>query len=96
MASLKQQRNTFFDRVWLPTASLDRMEQIIDDARQDAQVINELGSILKTKNLNWQCPSCEFFKICQAELNGSDVDFIRKAHYTQEATSNAREEREDD
>lgn len=94
LSQLKQKKNTFFDRVILPIASISRMESIVEDARKDAQVIAELSPVLKTKNLNWQCPSCAYFRICQAELNGADAEFIKKAHYVKEVTINADEERD--
>jgi hypothetical protein len=85
---LKDNHLSFFQRIYLPVPGEDRIKTIVDDLIQDARD-KARGS--KTKNLHWLCSSCDYFKICQAELHGSDVEFVRKTEYTKERLS-AKEE----
>lgn len=89
---LKDGEKNFFQRIYLPVPSEDRIQNILNDLIQDARD-KARGS--KTKNLNWLCSSCDYYRICQAELHGLDVDFVRKTEYTKERLS-AKEERATD
>lgn len=78
---LKEKKSTGFARVKYPLPPKSAMEQILEDFRASAVEIEVLGKTLKTRTMAYDCGSCEYFELCQAELRGLDTNYIRKASY---------------
>ena len=73
----------FFQRVFLPGPSKALVKEIVNDAKITAQEIKHLAGKSKTRTMDNNCPQCEFYKLCTAELRGLDSDFIRKSEYVE-------------
>lgn len=63
-----------------------RIEQkVVDNVMADtiaiAEIIRDKGPTHKHKNMSRNCSFCDYKSICQAELLGHDVEFIKKAEY---------------
>lgn len=72
----------FFERVTLPSPSLELIKSIVEDAAETAWFIDNHGEKARTRNLTRNCSfDCEFYNLCQAELRGLDADFVRKTDY---------------
>lgn len=54
---------------------------IMDDFKSSAQEILKSGSKLCDRNLGKGCAWCDYKSLCQTELMGLDVDFIKKKQY---------------
>lgn len=82
LKELKNQASPFFRRVYLPLHNETLVNTILEDSKQTAIEIENLGKLLKDRNLSFRCKLCDFYKLCQAELHGLDADYIRETDYT--------------
>jgi ATP-dependent helicase/DNAse subunit B len=57
------------------------VNSIMEDTIQVAKMIESHGMTYKSKNLGKDCGWCSYKSICQGELCGLDVDFIKKTEY---------------
>lgn len=80
MAGLEGKRSSFFRRIKLPMSSHLRKE-VMEDFKATAQEIRDHGDRKERTLSNWDCPRCEFFPLCMAELRGQDADYIRQHDY---------------
>lgn len=85
LKSLKEKRNTFFRRIVLPTPSKKTTEIVVNDFRAS---VSEIESLSKTsagqiRSMSYDCKTCEFYQLCQAEIRDLDSDFIRKVDYVE-------------
>lgn len=79
---LKDQENPFFRRVFLPSPPRVLVDQVVEDMRKTAIVINRLSKSAVYRNMTQDCSSmCEFYAVCQADLRGLDGKYVRKADY---------------
>ena len=78
---LENKKSTGFQRVKYPLPPKKAMEQILEDFRVSAVEIEVLGKTVTNRTMAYDCKSCEYFDLCQAELRGLDTDFIRKSTY---------------
>lgn len=81
---------SFFRRVWLPHPPQVMVDTIVEDMVRDAKVIARLGADLTSRNLTRDCPGCEFFQLCQAELRGHNSETIRRQKYDVKPESEAQ------
>lgn len=89
---LKNRESSFFRRVFLPSPPKAMIETVVEDMRTTAKMALKLGSYA-TRNLTHDCPTCEFYELCHAELRGLDHKFIQKARYeVKEPTEHGHEE----
>lgn len=59
-------------------------DQVVESASTEIGLIREsLSHTLCTPSMDpWTCRLCSFQSLCQAELRGYDVDYVREAEYT--------------
>lgn len=81
LKDLKDQPNQFFKRVHLPNPNKAVVQQVVEETKTEAVLIRALGDVVTTRTLTRECPTCEFFTLCQGELRGHDVSTIRKKDY---------------
>lgn len=82
--------SSFFERVWLPAPKDSLVETVVNDLRNDATVIKHLGETITSRNLSRDCPNCEYFQLCQAELRGHDSSLLRKSRFEEKDQSEMR------
>lgn len=78
---LKKAPSQFYQRVSLPNPNEALLESVVHDLKTDALLVRDLGDVLTSRNLSRDCPQCQFFSLCQAELRGGSSDFIRRKEY---------------
>lgn len=78
---LKEKGNTFYRRNYVLLASANMRRVLLDDFRRTILEIIINGDTDKIKNLDRFCNTCPYEEICQAELSGLDVDFIKSKNY---------------
>jgi len=82
LKSLEGKERTFFERVQLPAPSKKMIEMVVEDARATAVIRKQLGDVAP-RNMNpFNCRTCDFRSICEADVRGLDSDFVRKRDYT--------------
>lgn len=79
---LKQENSRFFKRVYLPSPSKEMIENAVQDAKDTAIEIKNLGKVLRDRNMTRDCPfDCDYYNLCQAEFQGVDGDYIRETEF---------------
>jgi len=71
----------FFERVFLPAPSQPQIMKIVDDFRTTTAMIENLKGIHPRSMSKFNCQGCEFKQLCEADVRGLDVNFVKKAHY---------------
>lgn len=66
------------------------VNSIMADVMETADEMANNDTKLKAKNIDKHCGWCDFEKICRAELQGSDVKFIREREYHVETFKKVR------
>jgi hypothetical protein len=56
-------------------------DNLLTDFRADALDIILNGNTSKSKNLGMSCNTCDYKYLCQAEINGDDVEFVKMQSY---------------
>lgn len=82
LKKLGERRNSFVERVFLPSPPKIMIDTAVSDLVSTAEQIRDFGSKLKDRNSSKDCSWCTFYNLCQAEMRGLDSDFIRKADFT--------------
>jgi len=84
LAKLADKDRTFFERVPLPAPSKKMVEQVVEDARNSAVIFKTLSKAgFAPRNMSgFNCNTCDYRAVCEAELRGLDADFVRKRDYT--------------
>ncbi len=77
---LYHQTEKFYRRVFVPF-KWETVNMVVEDVAKSALEIKRLQHIPIRELSNWQCPSCDYFSLCSAELLGLDASFIKKADY---------------
>ena len=80
LSELKEKEDNFYLRVKLPEPSQHLIDATISDFTQTAQFMRDHPD-LQDRNMGRDCPRCEFYALCQAELRGLDSHFIRKSEF---------------
>lgn len=83
LALLKGKEDTFFERVFLPTPNTDMTVAVVNDFLQTtAEIQAKRDDGRCTRNMSpFNCATCDFRPLCEAEIRGLDADFIRKSEY---------------
>jgi hypothetical protein len=86
LASLDGKERTFFERVPLPAPAKALVTQVVEDARNSAVIFKTLSKAgITPRNMSgFNCNTCDYRSVCEAELRGLDADFVRKRDYTVE------------
>ena len=87
---LEGKEDTFFERVFLPKPSTDMIIEVVNDFLQTAAEIQAKrdGGRCARSMSQFNCNTCEFRTICEAEVRGLDADFILKSEYVPRGGSN--------
>lgn len=87
---LEGKEDTFFERVFLPKPSTDMIIEVVNDFFQTAAEIQAKrdGGRCARSMSSFNCSTCEYRTLCEAEVRGLDADFIRKAEYVPRGESN--------
>jgi RecB family exonuclease len=80
---LAGKEDTFFERVFLPKPSTDMIIEVVNDFLQSAAEIQAKrdGGHCARSMSSFNCNTCEFRTLCEAEVRGLDADFIMKSEY---------------
>lgn len=80
---LAGKEDTFFERVFLPKPSTDMIIEVVNDFLQttaEIQAKRDDGRCARSMS-SFNCNTCEFRQLCEAEVRGLDSDYIMKAEY---------------
>jgi len=80
---LAGKEDTFFERVFLPLPNTDMVVEVVSDFLQttaEIQAKREDGRCARSMS-PFNCATCDFRPLCEAEVRGLDADFIRKSEY---------------
>jgi RecB family exonuclease len=83
LSLLEGKEDTFFERVFLPTPNTDMIVEVVNDFLQttaEIQAKREDGRCVRSMS-PFNCATCDFRPLCEAEIRGLDADFIRKSEY---------------
>jgi RecB family exonuclease len=86
LAHLEGKEDTFYERVFLPKPSAHMIEEVTTDFLQSAVEIQEKRkpkARCSRSMTSFNCNTCEFRPVCEAEVRGLDAEFIIKADYTE-------------
>lgn len=78
---MKKNRSSYFHRVFTPI-SRSVVDQISGDFLRTAREMSELHGKARGRSIDLHCDYCDYNSICRAELQGSDVDFVKEREYT--------------
>ncbi len=78
---LREKPNTFYKRHYMPIAGDNLLNAMLNDFRASSLDIIINGNNDRVKTLSLACNNCEYKDLCQAELTGSDVDFVKARSY---------------
>jgi len=81
--ALQNKESEFYVRQYLPLNDTI-LQNVYEDALTTAKQIKEYRDRPKEdfdRNLTRDCSWCEFYPLCQAELRGLDVEFMKKVDY---------------
>jgi len=94
---LKNERNTFFKRVFLPSPPKVMIDNVVNDMRTTATLIKHLSKTAITRNMTHLCAStCDYYNLCQSELRGLDSAFVRKTEYEEAEIADHKKTPEED
>lgn len=79
--SLRDRETTFFQRVILPNPPKRMVEEIVEDFRITTVMIQKLEGIAPRNMSQFNCKTCEFKELCEAEMRGHDSEFVKKTKY---------------
>ena len=80
---LEGKEETFFHRIQLPKPSTKMVDEVVEDFRTSALMIQKMKGIAPRSMSAFNCKTCEFRKLCEAEVRGQDANFIKKSEYEQ-------------
>lgn len=93
LSDLEEKRQTFFSRVKQPISEA-MLENVLDIFYEQGLRIREYGDN-PVRELNWRCSSCDYFRLCHAELYELDSEFIRRNDFIEERREDDVEESEE-
>lgn len=76
----ERNRSTWFQRVFTPV-SKDIIDPVMKDVLDTAREMSEGHGKSKTKTFGRHCEWCGYNRLCAAQLQGHDVDFIKEREY---------------
>ncbi len=87
---LEGKEDTFYERVFLPTPSTDMIIEVVNDFLQTAaeiQIKRDDRRCARSMS-SFNCSTCEYRLICEAEVRGLDHLFIRQSEYIERGSAN--------
>ncbi len=92
LENLKTKPNGYYRRTYRP-APKKLVNILLNDLKSTALEIEALGETLRTRHLSHDCGWwCNYYSLCQAELQGLDTDFLRKKEYQERSDPNESQE----
>lgn len=82
LKTLEGKETTFFERVVLPNPPKQMVDLIVEDFRMTTLMISRLKGIAPRNMSQFNCKTCEFKSLCEAEVRGHDSEFVKKTKYT--------------
>lgn len=86
---LEGKDDTFYERVFLPKPTNHMINEVVEDflaTAEDIQIARKKGARCARSMSPFNCSTCEFRTVCEAEVRGHDTDFVIKADYIQRET----------
>jgi len=83
LSLLAGKEDSFFERVFLPTPNTDMIVEVVNDFLQttaEIQAKRDDGRCARSMS-PFNCATCEFRPLCEAEGRGLDADFVKKSEY---------------
>lgn len=80
MKTQMENRATWFQRVFTPV-SKDIIEPVMKDLLDTSREMADLHGTSRTKTFGRHCEWCGYAKLCAAELQGHDVEFVKEREY---------------
>lgn len=80
---LEGKEDTFFERVFLPKPNTEMIIEVVNDFLQttgEIQAKRDGGRCARSMS-TFNCNTCEFRTLCEAEVRGLDADFVMKSEY---------------
>lgn len=90
LSLLQGKEDTFFERVFLPLPNTDMVVEVVNDFLQttaEIQAKREDGRCSRSMS-PFNCATCEFRPLCEAEVRGLDADFVKKSEYIERGENN--------
>ena len=88
---LEGKEDSFFERVFLPLPNTDMIIEVVNDFLQTTAEIlvkRDEGRCVRAMS-PFNCATCDFRPLCEAEVRGLDADFVRKSEYRERGEDNA-------
>lgn len=90
LQNLEGKEDTFFERVFLPAPSPAMVEEVTQDFLQttsEIQLKKAKGKTRCSRNMSsFNCKTCEYRQVCEAEVRGLDAEFIIKSEFKKRET----------
>jgi hypothetical protein len=83
LARAERSRDEYFQRIFTPL-NWTVVENIFHGFVESAIEMREHGDTKTDKNIGRHCSWCDYEPICRSELDGGDVDYIKKHDYQPE------------
>ena len=83
---LEGKEDSFFERVFLPKPTTHMVNEVVEDflsTAEDIQLARRKGTRVARSMSPFNCSTCEYRSVCEAEVRGHDTDFVIKADYIQ-------------
>lgn len=72
----------YFKRVFTPV-KLNVVDILFEELVYTAQEMKKLHGIAKERSIDRHCEWCDYESLCRAELQSSDVEYVKEKEYTQ-------------
>ena len=89
LKNLQGREDTFHERVFLPKPTDAMVNEVVEDflaTAADIQIARKKGARCARSMSPFNCSTCEFRSVCEAEVRGHDTDFVIQADYIQRET----------
>jgi RecB family exonuclease len=90
LSHLEGKEDSFFERVFLPLPTTDMVVEVVNDFLQttaEIQAKRDDGRCSRSMS-PFNCATCEFRPLCEAEVRGLDADFVKKSEYEERGERN--------
>lgn len=81
LKKLEGRERTFFERVPLPAPPKAMIQAVVNDARETAKLRKHIATDAPRSMSHFNCKTCDYRTVCEAEVRGLDAKFVRKRDY---------------
>lgn len=82
LEAAKEGMPDYFKRVFTPI-KLNVVDTLFEELVYTAQEMKKLHGIAKERSIDRHCEWCDYESLCRAELQSSDVEYVKEKEYTQ-------------